>query len=93
MKWQVRSWLAILLSASLTSPLVAQHEMHDMGMSGGWRMVPMDMSMPMLPGLEGAVPIVAAPKQTPSPRAGRIALRSWASRRVNGFRRMGGSVS
>jgi FtsP/CotA-like multicopper oxidase with cupredoxin domain len=32
--------------------------MGDMIMSGGWRMVPMDMSMPMLPGLEGAVPVV-----------------------------------
>ena len=29
-----------------------------MTMSGGWRMVPMDSTMPMLPGLEGAVPVV-----------------------------------
>lgn len=29
-----------------------------MPMTGGWRMVPMDPEMPMLPGLEGAVPIV-----------------------------------
>jgi FtsP/CotA-like multicopper oxidase with cupredoxin domain len=32
--------------------------MEGMTMEGGWRMVPMDMSMPMLPGLEGTVPIV-----------------------------------
>ncbi len=30
----------------------------DMTMEGGWRMPPMDMSMPMLPGLEGIVPVV-----------------------------------
>lgn len=40
---------------------VAQHEGHDMdgmGMEGGWRMVPMDPNMPMLPGLEIAIPVV-----------------------------------
>ncbi len=26
--------------------------------SGGWRMVPMDLTMPMLPGLENAIPVV-----------------------------------
>ncbi len=35
------------------------HTGHTMDMGGGWRMVPMDMEMPMLPGLEGAVPTVA----------------------------------
>lgn len=52
---------ALLLFAT---PLVsseaasAQHEMHDAPMRDGWRMVPMDAEMPMLPGLEGAVPVV-----------------------------------
>jgi FtsP/CotA-like multicopper oxidase with cupredoxin domain len=32
--------------------------MAGMPMKGGWRMVPMDPNMPMLPGLAGAVPIV-----------------------------------
>ncbi len=44
------------------TPLAAQmdHSQHMMGMSmeAGWRMPPMDMEMPMLPGLEGAVPVV-----------------------------------
>jgi FtsP/CotA-like multicopper oxidase with cupredoxin domain len=54
--WRATS-LALLLTAA---PLSAQHEMHmgGMTMSGGWRMVPMDMEMPMLPGLEDAVPVV-----------------------------------
>jgi FtsP/CotA-like multicopper oxidase with cupredoxin domain len=44
-------------------PAAAQHEGHDMhqmhmSMEGGWRMPPMDMEMPMLPGLETAVPPV-----------------------------------
>jgi FtsP/CotA-like multicopper oxidase with cupredoxin domain len=30
----------------------------DMHMSGGWRMVPMDPTMPMLPGMENLVPVV-----------------------------------
>ncbi len=34
------------------------HMMHDMSMAGGWRMVPMDPNMPMLPGIEGLVPVV-----------------------------------
>ncbi len=33
------------------------HAMVSMG-SGGWRMVPMDLTMPMLPGLENAIPVV-----------------------------------
>lgn len=32
--------------------------MDGMGMEGGWRMVPMDPNMPMLPGLEIAIPVV-----------------------------------
>ena len=41
-------------------PLDAQmdHGAHGMPMSGGWRMPPMQMEMPMLPGLEGVVPVV-----------------------------------
>jgi FtsP/CotA-like multicopper oxidase with cupredoxin domain len=51
--------LLLPLSASVARPLAAQHEMHHMpAAEGAWRMVPMDMSMPMLPGLEGAVPVV-----------------------------------
>lgn len=55
-----RASLGLLLSLTLPTSVAAQHEMHDMTMpmAGGWRMVPMDMSMPMLPGLEGAVPVV-----------------------------------
>jgi FtsP/CotA-like multicopper oxidase with cupredoxin domain len=36
------------------------HSGHAMGMEmeGGWRMPPMNMEMPMLPGLEGVVPVV-----------------------------------
>ncbi len=58
MKWRRATWGVAAIAASLPSMVSAQHEMGDMIMSGGWRMVPMDMSMPMLPGLEGAVPVV-----------------------------------
>lgn len=59
-------WVAACLAIAFTTlgahPLAAQmdHSMHgmDMATEGGWRMPPMDMSMPMLPGLEGAVPVV-----------------------------------
>ncbi|HSR41055.1 MAG TPA: multicopper oxidase family protein [Longimicrobiales bacterium] len=45
----------------LGTPLHAQdHDMHGMTMGGGWRMPPMDVEMPMLPGLEGALPVVGA---------------------------------
>jgi len=58
------SAFATALAALLSMPgvLQAQHEMHGMSMEmeGGWRMAPMDMSMPMLPGLEGAMPVVGA---------------------------------
>ena len=51
--------LAVGLLAAAPSPARSQHEMHHMpAAEGAWRMVPMDMSMPMLPGLEGAVPVV-----------------------------------
>ena len=52
---------ACLAWALLAAPggLAAQHEGHGAVASGsGWRMVPMDPNMPMLPGLEGAVPVV-----------------------------------
>ena len=52
--------LKAVTAAALASPLTAQSEMPDMVMSGGWRMVPMDPNMIMLPGLAGAVPIVGA---------------------------------
>ncbi len=51
-------WLLSALIATLPSPLHAQADAHNMSTAGGWRMVPMDTNMPMLPGLEGAVPIV-----------------------------------
>mgnify|MGYP001980913095 CR=1 FL=1 len=54
--------LALAAAAFAAAPGAAQmdHSMHGMGMTmeGGWRMPPMDMEMPMLPGLEGAVPVV-----------------------------------
>ena len=50
--------IAALLVLLLPHPVAAQHDMHAMSMSGGWRMVPMDPNMPMLPGLENAVPVV-----------------------------------
>jgi len=50
--------LAVVTLLALPGASSAQHEMHGMTMGGGWRMVPMDMSMPMLPGIEGAVPVV-----------------------------------
>ncbi|MEQ9400448.1 MAG: multicopper oxidase family protein [Longimicrobiales bacterium] len=54
--------LALAAAAFAAAPGAAQmdHSMHGMGttMEGGWRMPPMDMEMPMLPGLEGAVPVV-----------------------------------
>ena len=50
MKWSWRSWLVIALGASVPGVASAQHEMHGMDMGAGWRMVPMDMDMPMLPG-------------------------------------------
>ena len=52
--------LTLVAAAALAAPLTAQSEMPGMGMSGGWRMVPMDPNMIMLPGLAGAVPIVGA---------------------------------
>ncbi len=55
-----RSWSVALLSVALSvAPATAQeHAVHGMTMPGGWRMVPMDPNMPMLPGLESAVPVV-----------------------------------
>lgn len=54
--------LALAAAVFAAAPGAAQmdHSMHGMGttMEGGWRMPPMDMEMPMLPGLEGAVPVV-----------------------------------
>ena len=55
--------VAALLLAGSVIPLRAQEEGHggmdhDMGGETGWVMPPMDSEMPMLPGLEGAVPPV-----------------------------------
>ncbi len=58
----MKNWKRVLLSITICAvavgPLSSQHTMHNMETSGGWRMVPMDMNMPMLPGLEGIVPVV-----------------------------------
>ena len=54
-------WLsALALTAVVALPASAQHEHHNMGGSdpGAWRMPPMDPNMPMLPGLEMALPPV-----------------------------------
>jgi len=57
-------WLAVLPLAGVAlgaAPAQAQHDMHAghaMTTAGGWRMVPMDPNMPMLPGLADAVPVV-----------------------------------
>jgi suppressor of ftsI len=53
----------LAIAALLVAPSSARaqhegHDMHAMPMPGGWRMVPMDPAMPMLPGLETAVPVV-----------------------------------
>ena len=53
--------LSLLTLLALPAASSAQHDMHGMHgmtMGSGWRMVPMDMNMPMLPGLESAVPVV-----------------------------------
>lgn len=63
---RARLMCGIAASALLLAPagLRAQmdgmdHSAHmHMEMSGGWRMPPMDMEMPMLPGLDGVVPVV-----------------------------------
>jgi len=54
---------AAVATLVLSSGAAAQHDMHGMHgmeMGDGWRMVPMDPEMPMLPGLENAVPVVGA---------------------------------
>jgi FtsP/CotA-like multicopper oxidase with cupredoxin domain len=51
---------AIVSGAPVGAQDHAMHMQHDMGMAGGWRMVPMDPNMPMLPGIEGLVPVVGA---------------------------------
>ena len=51
--------LYTLISSVAVIPVSAQHTMHQMVSDGAWRMVPMDMNMPMLPGLEGVVPVVS----------------------------------
>jgi FtsP/CotA-like multicopper oxidase with cupredoxin domain len=55
--------VALALVSGAAAPVEAQHEghaMHGMTMEAGWRMPPMDPNMPMLPGLEMAVPVVGA---------------------------------
>ena len=52
--------LSCALTFSIVSSGSSQHQMPAMTPSNGWRMIPMDMNMPMLPGLEGAVPSVGA---------------------------------
>ncbi|MEX2472244.1 MAG: multicopper oxidase family protein [Gemmatimonadota bacterium] len=60
------AFFTVALLAVMAAPALGQHEghdmheMHGMTMEGGWRMVPMDPNMPMLPGLAEAVPVVGA---------------------------------
>ena len=56
----IRYCLIAVTATVLANPLHAQSEMPGMDMSGGWRMVPMDPNMIMLPGLTGVVPVVGA---------------------------------
>lgn len=51
---------AILPSASAAQVDHSMHMGHAMPMAAGWRMVPMDPNMPMLPGIEELVPVVGA---------------------------------
>lgn len=59
---RTRRAAAVVVALAAALPLQAQmdHSGHamPMDMAGGWRMPPMDMEMPMLPGLEGVVPVV-----------------------------------
>ena len=56
--------VAAVASVLASTPAAAQdramHIGHDMRISAGWRMVPMDPNMPMLPGIEMLVPVVGA---------------------------------
>ena len=54
---------AILLATLVAAPVTAQHEgmdHRDAEKQAGWRMPPMAPDMPMMPGLNGAVPPVGA---------------------------------
>ncbi len=63
---QVKRWPSLVCTVALVvaapCSASAQQDVHaghrGMAMEGGWRMVPMDPNMPMLPGLEDAVPVV-----------------------------------
>ena len=59
MKWRRTTWVIAAMSAASPALATGQGVMDGMRMSGGWRMVPMDMTMPMLPGLASAVPVVS----------------------------------
>ncbi|HSG08265.1 MAG TPA: multicopper oxidase family protein [Longimicrobiales bacterium] len=50
----------LLAAAHVSAQDHAMHMGHDMSMRAGWRMVPMDPNMPMLPGIEMLVPVVGA---------------------------------
>ncbi len=57
----MRHLVPLVATAALAwaAPASAQHEHHNMNMGGdpgAWRMPPMDPNMPMLPGLESALP-------------------------------------
>ena len=58
MRRTAATWLASVWIATLPGPLTAQHDVDRSAMDGTWRMVPMDTNMPVLPGLEGTVPVV-----------------------------------
>jgi FtsP/CotA-like multicopper oxidase with cupredoxin domain len=50
---------ALLLASPASAQDPTMHMGHGMGTPGGWRMVPMDPNMPMLPGIEGLMPVVS----------------------------------
>ncbi|HIC52222.1 MAG TPA: hypothetical protein EYO97_00180, partial [Gemmatimonadetes bacterium] len=52
------TWLVYAWIATLPGSLTAQHASDTSTVGDGWRMVPMGTNMPVLPGLEGAVPMV-----------------------------------
>ncbi len=49
----------LLLASSASAQDAMMHMGHAMGAPGGWRMVPMDPNMPMLPGIESLLPVVS----------------------------------
>lgn len=83
----IRKALLIVLLSMLSLSLMAQHEHHKMDMpkndpmkEASWRMPPMDMNMPMLPGMHNELPPVEpfiaglglTPDDIPFAKAGKV---------------------